>query len=176
MALFGFHFYTITIPTTIPWFLILLLGVILFISASSRGSKVAVLIVFPMVLLLYIPVMWWIGYGLIIGMEGDLRVHESKEMNIKTITYTHQSYWGGAQYETLIIGEDYLWGLIYKGEADTTYLTGRIFTNDLDKHIELPEGVHSDDVELVWKDHHLLIVYDNHHSGKKLYPLKYRSN
>jgi len=120
--------------------------------------------------------MWWIGYGLIIGIEGDLRVHESKEMKLKTISYFHQKYWGGAPYETTGIGEIYLGGLIYKTNIDTTYFADYYFPNEVDSLIELPKNIHPKDLVLVWKGQNLMFIYSHRSRTEKLYPLKYKSN
>lgn len=66
------------------------------------------------------PIMCWFGYGLIFGIEGNLKIIKCKSCDKKVISYFHQGYWGSTPLETTGIGETYLGGLIYKTSIDTT--------------------------------------------------------
>lgn len=169
----GCHFYSVDIPTKIPWVLILLLGIYLFLSVKQKGSRIAISIIFPIVLLLYIPIMWWIGYGLIIGIEGDLQITECKSCDKKVISYFHQGYWGGTPLETTGIGDTYLGGLIYKTTLDTTYFAEYQYASEVDSNIIIPNHINPKDLVFVWKGQNLLLIFKNGEEANCL-PLKYR--
>lgn len=171
----GFHFYTVDIPTKIPWILILLFGLYLFLSSTKRGNRIAISIVFPIILLIYIPVMWWVGYGLFIGIEGDLHITKCEYCNKKVISYFNQNYWGGAPFETTGIGETYLGGLIYKTTIDTTYFAEYQYAPEVENQIVLPNTINPKDLVFVWTGQNILLVFKD--GGKAIcLPLKYKNN
>jgi len=165
----GFHFYTSAIPIKIPWILILLLGLILRLSVVNKGSKIAVNIIFPIILLIYIPAAWLFN----MEIEGDLKVIECKECDKQVISYFHQGLWGGTPLETTGIGQTYVGGLIYKTERDTTYFAEYEFAEDAAAQIHLPEDVQPKDLVFVWKREKILLVYSNNEGGV-CYPLVYK--
>lgn len=175
IILSGCHFYTVHIPTKIPWVMLLLLGIYLLLTFKEMGSRIAIIIIFSITLIVYIPVMWWIGYGLIIGLEGDLQITECKSCNKKVIRYFHQSYWGGTPLETTGIGDTYLGGLLYKTLSDTTYYTEYQYASLVDSTIILPKYIKPKDLVFVWKGQNILMVFKKGEEAKCL-PLRYRKH
>lgn len=169
----GYHFYSVDIPTKIPWAMILLLGIYLFLAVKQKGSRIAISIIFPIVLLLYIPIMWWFGYGLIIGIEGDLQIIKCKSCDKTMISYFHQGYWGGTPLETTGIGDTYLGGLLYKTTVDTTYFAEYPYAKELDSNIIVPKPTNPKDLVFVWKGQNLLLIFKDG-EGATCLPLKYR--
>jgi hypothetical protein len=169
----GYHFYSVDIPTKIPWVLILLSGIYLFLSVKQKSHKIAISFIFPIVLLLYIPIMWWFGYGLFIGIEGDLQITKCKGCDKKVISYFHQGPWGGTPLETTGIGDIYLGGLLYKTTIDTTYFAEYQYVNEVDSNIIIPYRVNPKDLVFVWKGQNLLLISKNGDKPNCL-PLKYR--
>ena len=166
----GLHFYSVDIPVKIPWVIILLTGIFLFLSSKLKSQRLAVGIVFPIVLLLYIPIVWWIGYGLIIGIESDIESVECRQCNKTVIRYFHQKPWGGTPLETTGIGETYLGGLVYKTEIDTTYFAEWQYAEEVSNEYELPKHINSKDLIFVWKGQKIVLIYRKNEETQ-CYPL-----
>lgn len=166
----GLHFYSVDVPVKIPWVMILLTGIFLFLSTKQKSKKLAVGIVFPIILLLYIPVVWWFGYGLIIGIEDDIEVIECRQCNKTVISYFHQNLWGGTPLETTGIGETYLGGLVYKTDVDTTYFAEWQYADEVSNEYDLPKYINSKDLVFVWKSERIILVYKKN-QGNQCYPL-----
>lgn len=173
IIIFGFHFYSIDIPTKIPWILALLFWIYLILSMRDKGSRMAINIVFPIFLVLYIPFMWWFGYGLMIGTEGDLSVIQCEKCDKKIITYFHQGAWGGTPLETAGIGDTYLGGLLYKTSVDTTYFAEYYYVKEIDSTILLPKHLKPTDLVLVWQGQNVVLAFEDR-KGPSCFPLKYK--
>jgi len=154
----GLHFYSVDVPVKIPWVMILLTGIFLFLSTKQKSKRLAVGIVFPIILLLYIPVVWWFGYGLIIGIEDDIEVIECRQCNKTVISYFHQKLWGGTPLETTGIGETYLGGLVYKTDVDTTYFAEWQYADEVSNEYDLPKYINSKDLVFVWKSEKIILI------------------
>ncbi|HRO75066.1 MAG TPA: hypothetical protein PLP27_02825 [Crocinitomicaceae bacterium] len=165
----GYHFFSANIPTTIPCILILLFGIYLFLSIRKKAGKIAISIITPIILLLYIPIMWLFMF---IRIEGDLKIIKCEWCNKKVISYFHQEYWGGTPLETTGIGETYLGGLIYKTTIDTTYFAELEYAKEVDSTIIIPKSVNPTDLVFVWKGQNLLLIFKG--EKMKCLPLQYR--
>jgi hypothetical protein len=169
LTLSGFHFCSRTIPLTLVWLLILLIGAVIRIAVTDRAAIITVSIVIPLILVLYIPIVWFF-VSFTRGTETTVQTLSFPGHDQEVMGYFHQGSWGGTPYQTYYIGQSYFGGVLYTVDTDTTIGFEYQYAEEVEELIVLPTGIQGKDLVLVWKGQHMLIDAER----EVCYDLKYK--